>query len=217
MKNAFTLYGYWRSGAVYRVRIALNLKGIEYLDQPISLVGSEQRSDSYSAINPQQLVPTLKHGERVIRQSMAIMEYLDEFQPEPAIMPTTARERARVRALALAVACDIHPLQNLRVLKYLETELGASEAQRAAWVQHWISSGLAAIETLLESNPGTADFCEGDAPTIADCCLIPQLATSTRFGVDWSGYANINRIARNCAALDAFERAKPEFQLDAPK
>jgi len=216
MKNAFTLYGYWRSSAAYRVRIALNLKGIDYVNQPVSLIDADQRSDAYRALNPQQLVPTLKHGERVIRQSLAIMEYLDEFQPEPAIMPTTARERARVRALALAVACDIHPLLNLRVMKYLETEFGASEVQRSAWQTLWINKGLAAIESLLADNPGTAEFCEGDLPSIADCCLIPQLASATRFGVDWQQYPTIVRVARNCAALDAFERARPENQPDAP-
>jgi len=217
MKNTLTLYGYWRSSAAWRVRIALNLKGIDYINQPVSLINGEQHSERYVEMNPQELLPTLKHGERVIRQSLAIMEYLDEFQPEPAIMPTTARERARVRTLALAVCCDIHPLQNLRVMKYLETQLHITEAQRAAWFQHFIPAGLKALETLLASNPGTAEFCEGDTPSIADCCLIPQLGSSTRVGVDLSGYPTINRIARNCAQLDAFERAKPEFQPDAPK
>jgi maleylacetoacetate isomerase len=217
MKNPFTLYGYWRSSAAYRVRIGLNLKGIDYRDQPVSLIDSEQRLSDYAALNPQQLVPTLKHGERVIRQSLAILEYLDEVQPEPPIMPTTPRERARVRALALAVACDIHPLQNLRVTKYLETDLGATEAQRAAWFKRWIEPGLAAIEQLLADNPGTAEFCEGDYPTIADCCLIPQLASATRFGASWQQFPTIVRIERNCAQLDAFARARPEVQIDAPK
>ena len=214
-----TLYSYWRSSAAYRVRIALNLKGIDYAIAPVHLVrdGGEQHRDDYRALNPLQLVPVLLDGERVVRESLAIIEYLEEAYPAtPRLLPHDVRERARMRSLAQMVACDIHPIGNLRVLQYLERELGADDAQRLAWSRHWIEVGFDAMEALLADNPGTGGFCGGDAPTIADCCLVPQVYNARRFGVVLDRYPTITRIDAACAGMDAFARAAPEAQPDAP-
>lgn len=219
MAKQLTLYSYWRSSAAYRVRIALNLKGMDYRIQPVHLThdGGEQHAEAYRALNPQQLVPVLRDGERVIRQSLAIIEYLDEVYPDTLpLLPADLRERARVRALALGIACDIHPLGNLRVLQYLEAQLGADNAQRGDWSQHWIEEGFAALETLLDTSPEVGRFCSGDDPTLADCCLVPQVYNARRFGVDMDAYPTIARIDAACAGLDAFLRAAPEAQPDAP-
>lgn len=219
MSTPLTLYSYWRSSAAYRVRIALNLKGMDYAIQPVHLVrdGGQQHADAYRKLNPQQLVPVLLDGERVIRQSLAIIEYLDEVYPDtPALLPRDLRERARVRGLALAIACDIHPPGNLRVLQYLEHELDADAAQKTAWSRHWIKVGFDALEAMLASNPGTAGFCGGDEPTIADCCLVPQVYNARRFEVPLDAYPTIVRIDAACRKLDAFKRAAPEAQPDAP-
>ena len=217
MGGKLRLYGYWRSSAAYRVRIALNLKGLEYESVPVHLVrdGGEQHKAQFLEINPQGLVPVLVDGERIIRQSLAIIEYLDELHPAPPLFPSTSRDRARVRALALTVACDIHPLNNLRVMQYLERELGVAEAQRLAWMRHWMAEGLAAVEAQLEGHPSTGEFCEGELPGFADCCLIPQLYNAQRFGMDLSAYPTLLRIQASCQALTAFREAAPEAQPDA--
>jgi maleylacetoacetate isomerase len=198
------------------VRIALELKGLEYESVPVHLANSEQQLSEFHEVNPQELIPVLRHGNRVMQQSLAIMEYLDETFPEQPLLPSSARERARARAIAQMVACDIHPLGNLRVQQYLERELGANQDQREAWTRHWVSKGFAAIEQVLADSPSTGSFCEGDVPTIADCCLIPQVYNARRFGVDMSAYPYISRIDANCLALDAFKAAHPQAQPDAP-
>ncbi len=220
MANELTLYSYWRSSAAYRARIALNLKSLEYTLKPVHLLrdGGEQHAAAFREVNPQQLIPVLVDGDRVIRQSLAIIEYLDDAFPETKrLLPVAARDRARVRAMAQMIACDIHPLGNLRVQQYLEREFGADEAQRQAWTRHWIMAGFDALEALLANNPSTGVFCEGDAPTLADCCLVPQVYNARRFGVNLAPYRSIVRIDAACAQLDAFKRAAPEAQPDAQK
>ncbi len=218
MANQLTLYSYWRSSAAYRVRIALNLKGLEYTIKPVHLAHDEQHAETFREVNPQQLIPVLVDGDRVIRQSLAIIEYLDDAYPEtPRLLPLAARDRARVRAIAQMVACDIHPLGNLRVLQYLENNLNASESQRQAWSRHWISDGFDALEPMLAGNHSTGVFCEGDAPSIADCCLVPQTYNARRFEVPTQNYPTIMRIDAACRELDAFKNAAPEAQPDAPK
>ncbi|ELY22623.1 maleylacetoacetate isomerase [Vreelandella titanicae] len=211
-----TLYGYFRSSAAYRVRIALNLKGLDYDQIPVNLVKGEQRGDDHLMRNPQGLVPSLVLDDSsVINQSLAICEYLDEVHPEPALLPINALERARVRALAQSVACEIHPLNNLRVLKYLVRGMGADEAAKLAWYHHWIAQGFTALEATLSNAPSSGDFCHGDTPTLADICLIPQVYNAERFECDLSAYPTIQRIAANCRSLPAFEKAAPEVQPDA--
>lgn len=212
------LYSFWRSSAAYRVRIALYLKELPFETQPVHLGrdGGEQHTPSFTELNPQELVPVLLHGHRILRQSLAIIEYLDETWPSLPLMPSVARDRQRVRALSQTIACDIHPINNLRVQQYLETVLGVSEEQKQAWIQHWIGSGFAALEILLADNPSTGEFCEGDVPTVADCCLIPQVYNASRFNVDMTPYPIIQRINAACLALPAFEAARPENQPDAP-
>ena len=217
MNGRLTLYSYWRSSAAYRCRIALNLKELGHDIVPVHLMKNEQHAEDFRAINPQELIPVLRDGQRVVRQSMAIMEYLDETFPQRPLLPATSRDRARVRSIAQAIACDIHPLNNLRVQQYLERELGASEEQRNAWTRHWIALGFDAVEAMLADNPATGEFCEGEDPGFADCCLVPQLYNARRFGVDVSKYPNILRIDAACAALPAFEAARPDNQPDAPK
>ncbi|KFN50229.1 maleylacetoacetate isomerase [Arenimonas composti] len=211
------LYSYWRSSAAYRVRIALNLKGLAYEITPVHLLrdGGEQHKQAFVDLNPQQLVPVLLHGNRVLRQSMAIIEYLDETFPAPPLMPATARDRQRVRLVAQMIACDIHPVANLRVLQYLERNLGVDQAGREEWIRHWIRSGLDAIEETLADNPSTGTFCDGEQPTMADCCLVPQVFNAERFGVDMAPYATIRRIVQACNVLPEFIAARPERQPDA--
>jgi maleylacetoacetate isomerase len=218
--ESIKLYSYWRSSAAFRVRIALNLKGLIYDTVPVHLTdnGGAQHQEPFRAINPQQMLPVLVDGERVIRQSMAIIEYLEEvYDGERKLLPATARERARVRALAQIVACDIHPLNNLRVMQYLEREFNTPQVERERWTQHWMLEGFAAVESLLASNPSTGIFCEGDEPTLADICLAPQVYNAQRWSVDMSPFPLIRRIAAECMKQNAFERARPENQPDAPK
>ncbi|MCG6117020.1 MAG: maleylacetoacetate isomerase [Aquimonas sp.] len=219
MSEMLTLYSYWRSSAAYRVRIALHLKGLAYAQHPIHLLneGGEQRLPEYRVVNPQALVPVLMDGERIIRQSLAILEYLDESFPSPTLLPALARDRARVRGLAQLVACDIHPLNNLRVLQYLEREWSMEQPAREVWARHWIAEGFAAFEALVRDNPSTGDYCEGEMPTIADCCLIPQLYNARRLQLDLDPYPTLLRIERNCLDLPAFQQAAPERQPDAPR
>jgi maleylacetoacetate isomerase len=213
------LHSYWRSSAAYRVRIALNLKGQPYEIAPVHLLrgGGEQHSPEFQQLNPQEFVPVLMHGGRTLRQSMAIIEYLDETWPEPALLPVVARDRQRVRAIAQMIACDIHPLNNLRVQKYLEDNLGADEAARERWTKHWITEGLNALELVLADNPSTGTFCEGDIPSLADCCLVPQVYNAQRFNIPLDPWPNIRRINSACLEIEAFEQARPENQPDAPK
>jgi maleylacetoacetate isomerase len=219
LSDQLCLHSYWRSSAAYRVRIGLNLKGLPYEIAPVHLVrdGGEQHKPDYVEINPQQFVPVLQHGHRMLRQSMAILEYLDEMWPEPPLLPVTARDRARVRALAQVIACDIHPLNNLRVLQYFERDWGVPQPERDVWVRHWIVQGFDAFEALLQHNHSTGEYCDGHVPTIADCCLIPQVYNARRFGVDMTPYPTIVRIEQECLALPAFDAARPERQPDAPQ
>ncbi len=210
------LYGYWRSSAAYRVRIGLNLKDLTVEEEFIALSDGRQRSDGYLALNPQGLVPTLIDGEVRLSQSLAILEYLDEVYPQPALLPPDPVGRARVRQLAQVVACDIHPIDNLKVLKYLTGTLGVSEDGRLTWYRHWVDQGLAALEGLVVHNPGTGQFCHGDQPSLADLCLVPQLYNARRFDIDLSRYPTLSHIDAACQALDAFAKAAPELQPDAP-
>jgi maleylacetoacetate isomerase len=209
------LYGYFRSSAAFRVRIALNLKSLPYEYAAVHLVKGEQREEQYRALNPQALVPMLIDDGQKLTQSMAIIEYLDEKVPEPPLLPATAEGRARVRAIAQAIACDIHPLNNLRVLKYLTGTLGASEEAKNAWYRHWIERGLGALETELAADSRTGAFCHGETPTLADICLVPQLANARRYAFAVEQYPTLQRIESNCLALDAFARAAPDRQPDA--
>ena len=218
MTETLQLYSYWRSSAAYRVRIGLNLKGLAHSIVPVHLLrdGGQQHSAGYREINPQELVPTLCHGQRRLGQSLAILEYLDEFWPEPPLLPANARARHRARALAQLVACDVHPLNNLRVLQYFEQEWNVPQPERDEWVRHWIVEGFRAAEAMLSDHPSTGIFCEGDIPGLADCCLVPQVYNARRFGVDMAAYPTIERIESACLALPAFDAARPERQPDAP-
>ncbi len=217
MTTGLVLYGYWRSSAVYRVRAALNLKGLDYELRPVHLLrdGGEQHAPDYRQINPQQLIPSLLDGDRVITQSLAIIEYLDEIRPETPLLPADARGRARVRALAMSVACDIHPLGNLRVLQQLESQFDATESQRADWSRHWIATGFDALEVMLADNAATGRFCHGDTPGLADACLVPQVYNALRWKLPLESYPTLRRIHDACDELDAFRHAAPEAQPDA--
>lgn len=211
------LYTYFQSSAAYRVRIALNLKGLQAEQLPVHLLknGGEQFNTSFDAVNPQHLVPVLVDQDFVLAQSLAIIEYLDETYPGPALLPAEARARARVRALSQLIACDIHPLNNLRVLKYLSKQLGIAPADRNDWYRHWIAVGLSALERQLAGHRDTGRFCHGDAPTLADCCLVPQVFNARRLSCDLSPYPTIRVITEHCEGLKAFERARPAMQIDA--
>ncbi len=221
MSETIKLYSYWRSSAAYRVRIGLALKALpyEYIAVNIAPGSAEQHGADFRDLEPQEQVPLLSDGDRLIRQSLAILEYLEETYElsGQALLPSEGRERARARGLAQLIACDIHPLGNLRVLQYLEQELGLDESARLAWLRHWLSRGLAAFEALVDNHPSTGDFAEGDFPSIADCCLVPQLYNARRFQLDLVPYPNLRRIEANCLALEAFQAAAPERQPDAPR
>jgi maleylacetoacetate isomerase len=207
------LYGFFRSSASYRVRIALNLKGLRCEQVPIHLRRGEQWSPAYRAVNPQGLVPALEDGGRRITQSLAIIEYLEERYPSPPLLPSEPADRAAVRAMALVVACEVHPLQNLRVLNYLKEDLQQSDEASNRWARHWIALGLSALEQLVLSTGGR--YCFGDSPTLADVFLVPQLYNARRFGCDLSPYPRLLEIDENCRALAAFADASPERQPDA--
>lgn len=212
------LYGYWRSTATYRVRIALNLKGVEYEYVPIHLVanGGEQHSMDYARLNPAELVPTLVDEDEdiILNQSLSIIEYLDErFDSEHQLIPEHKNERARVRALAQDIACDIQPVGNLRVLNALKGSFDASQDDVATWAAHWITLGFDAIEKRLQTQAGK--YCFDFNVTMADICLVPQVYNAKRFNVDMNHYPLISKIADNCNELDAFEKARPENQVDA--
>jgi maleylacetoacetate isomerase len=209
------LFGYFRSSAAFRVRIALNLKGLAYEDGFIHLRRGDQRAAAYLAVNPQGLVPALEIDGQTLTQSTAIVEYLDETHPEPPFLPADAADRARVRALTAIVACDIHPINNLRVLRYLNRPLGNDQAAIETWYNHWIATGFEAFEQLLTAKDERAGgFCHGDRPGLADIALVPQVVNSERYCLDLSPYPTISRIYRNCMQLDAFAAAHPNNQPD---
>lgn len=210
------LYTYFRSSAAYRVRIALNLKGLDYDAVPVHLVkeGGQQKKPEYLALNPQGLVPALEVDGQVLTQSLAIMEYLDETHPNPPLLPADALGRAKVRAIAQAIACDIHPVNNLRVLQYLGGRLGLDRAAKDDWYRHWVQTGLAAVEAMLSGGSGTGAFCHGDRPGLADCCLIPQVFNARRFDCDLSAMPTILGICQRAEALPAFAQAAPSAQPD---
>ena len=208
------LYGYFRSSASFRVRIALNLKNLPYEQTFIHLRKSEQRRPEYLEINPTGLVPSLEDDGQVFIQSLAIIEYLDETHPEPPLLPGHPADRARVRALANVVACDIHPIDNLRVLRYLSRNLGQDEGGIQRWFDHWIVEGFDALERIMADDGQTGEFCHGDEPGLADICLVPQVFNAQRYKLDMTPYPTIRRVFENCMKIDAFDRAQPSKQPD---
>lgn len=205
------LYNYYRSSASFRVRIALNIKQIEYEKIPIQLTASEQLTKDYNTINPQGLVPTLTMEQGHITQSLAIIEYLDEMYPTPPLLPADPYQRALTRAFALAIAADIHPLNNLRVLKYLTEKFNLSEEQKTTWYHHWIMQGFDALEANLKSSPFVGRFCFGDTPTLADICLVPQMYNARRYACNLDCYPMLMRIDALCQTLPAFKNASPDM------
>lgn len=212
-----TLHGYFRSGTSHRTRIALNLKGLDYEDITINLAQDEQLEAAFKAINPQGLVPVLQADDLVLYQSPAILEWLEETYPEHALLPKDATGRMHIRALSAMIGCDIHPINNRRILQYLRHELAADEQQIIAWCNRWISEGFAALETRLAADENRGQFCYGDTPSFADCYLIPQVSSARRFKVDLTPYPNIVAIDAHCRSLKAFVDADPMVQPDAPK
>lgn len=209
------LYTFFRSSAAFRVRIALALKGLAYEPQFVHLAKGQHREADYARVNPQGLVPALVEDDgTVLTQSLAILEYLEETRPQPALLPGDAKGRARVRSLSLLIACEIHPLNNLRALTYLRKRLKLNEEQVTAWYQHWISDGMAKLEAELASG-ATGRFCHGDTPTMADCCLVPQIFNAKRFDCDLGPYPAAMRVFGECMQLEAFERAQPSKQPDS--
>lgn len=208
------LYGYFRSSAAFRVRIALNLKRLDYDSASIHLRRGDQRRPEFLGVNPQGLVPALESGGQTLIQSLPIIEYIDETYPEPPLLPSDAAGRARVRALAAIVACDIHPLNNLRVLRYLQRSLGHDEAAIEAWYNHWIDAGFVALERMLAGDRRTGEFCHGDRPGLADITLVPQVVNAQRYRLDLAPYPTVTRIFETCMQLEAFAAAHPERQAD---
>jgi maleylpyruvate isomerase len=211
------LYSYFRSSAAYRVRIALNLKGLAYEYAPIHLLrdGGQQLKPDYRELNPDGIVPTFLDGDDVLTQSLAIIEYLEETHPEPALLPGTPLDRAFIRSVALQIACEIHPVDNLRVLKYLKHTLKVGDEAKDAWYRHWLESGFESLEKRLANDSRVGKLCFGDTPTLADLCLVPQVYNARRFNLDMSRYPTIERIADHAAQIDAFARAAPGQQPDA--
>ncbi len=217
--SGLRLYNYWRSSASHRVRIALQLKGLSYEYVPVHLGAGEgeQFSPAYRALNPQSRVPSLETADGILTQSMAILEWLEETYPEPALLPSKPRERARVRAMAQVLIADVQPLQNQSVTRYLQATLHADESTVKRWLREWIGRGLGALEEMLGQEAGEGTFCLGAQPTFADISLVPQCASARRFGVELAAYPRISRIEQNCGALAAFQRAAPAQQPDAPR
>ncbi|WP_343620212.1 maleylacetoacetate isomerase [Acinetobacter proteolyticus] len=206
------LYSYFRSSAAYRVRIALNLKALPYETEAVHLIKNEQQLASYRALNPSQLLPTLLDQDQTFTQSLSILEYLEERYPANPLLPKDLVERAKVRAFAQSIACDIHPINNLRVLKYLQNDLAISNEQKTLWYRHWILEGFHSLEMQLQHSNG--QFCFGSQPTFADCCLIPQVYNAKRFKIDLSAFPKIESIYQHCLTLPAFLNATPEQQPD---
>ena len=211
------LYSYFRSSAAYRVRIALNLKGLAYEYAPIHLLrdGGQQLKPDYRELNPDGIVPTFIDGDDVLTQSLAIIEYLEETRPEPSLSPGTPLDRAFIRSVALQIACEIHPVDNLRVLKYLKHTLKVGDEAKDAWYRHWLESGFESLEKRLANDSRVGKLCFGDTPTLADLCLVPQVFNAQRFNLDMSRYPTIERIADHAGQIDAFARAAPGQQPDA--
>jgi maleylacetoacetate isomerase/maleylpyruvate isomerase len=207
------LYNYFRSSASYRVRIALALKGLDYEYKPVHLAKNEQFTESYAAVSAARLVPILRDGEYSLTQSLAIIEYLEETHPAPPLLPAAAAERARVRGLAMDIACEIHPLNNLRVLRYLVRDLKIGEDDKNRWYRHWVETGLEVVERQLAARPGT--YCHGDAPTLADCVLVPQIFNARRFDCRLEHVPQVMRVFDACMKLDAFDKTRPELCPDA--
>lgn len=214
MSHDLILYDYWRSSAAYRVRIALNVKGLAYRSIPINLKTGAQKNPEYIALNPHGRVPMLVDGAARLTQSLSIIEYLEELHPTPALLPVDARMRAKARAIALTIAADIHPLNNVGVLRYLTDTLGVSEQAKDGWYEHWILKGLEAVEALARET-SNGQFCVGDTITMADCCLIPQLYNARRYSVPLAAFPTLTAIEAHCNGLPAFQKAKPENQPDA--
>lgn len=208
------LYSYFRSSAAYRVRIALNLKQVDYEIEAVNLLTAEEQQAAYAEINPQKLVPVMDHDGQLFYQSMAILEYLEETFPEPPLLPADCAARAEVRALANVIACDIHPLNNTRVIKYLVSELDTAEADKLTWYRHWVAEGFDAIEKRLTAS-SDGRFCFGDAPGMADTLLIPQVYNARRFELEMTPYPLIESIEQHCLKIEAFNLAVPENQPDA--
>lgn len=208
------LYNYFRSSAAFRVRIALNLKGIAYESTFVHLAKGQHREPAYGAVNPQALLPALEDEGNLLTQSLAIIEYLEETRPAVPLLPRDPVGRARVRSLSLLIACEIHPVNNLRVLNHLKKALGQTQEQADAWYRHWIADGLGKLEADL-SRGGTGRYCHGEAPTMADCCLVPQVFNAKRFQCDTKPYPTVMRIFDDCMKLDAFDKAQPSKQPDA--
>jgi maleylpyruvate isomerase len=213
-QTKLVLHGYWRSGTSYRTRIALNIKGLEYRQEPVNLLEGAQKGDTYRALNPQGLVPALEADGMVLTQSSAIIEWLEERYPDPPLLPANADARAIVRAMAMTVACDIHPLNNLRVLKAIGHDLGADEAQKNAWIARWIGDGFSALEVMIARHGGTYAF--GDGLTVADCHIVPQVYSAERFGVPLTPYPALMRATDNARSHPCVAAAHPSCQLDAP-
>jgi maleylpyruvate isomerase len=213
----FKLYTYFRSSAAFRVRIALNYKALPYQSIPVHLLrgGGEQHSATFGERNPARMVPVLEDGALTLTQSLAIIEYLEETHPAPALLPRDAAARATVRALAFSIACDIHPLNNVRVLRYLKAPLEIDEARRGEWSRHWIALGFAALERVLAQGGTAGNCCYGDAPTVADCCLIPQVFNAQRVNCPLEPFPTIRRIYEHCMRQEVFARAAPAAQSDA--
>jgi maleylacetoacetate isomerase/maleylpyruvate isomerase len=207
------LYNYFRSSASYRVRIALALKGLDYAYKPVHLPKNEQFAESYAAVSAARLVPILRVDGHNLTQSLAIIEYLEETHPQPPLLPASPLERARVRALAMDIACEIHPLNNLRVLRYLVRDLKLDEDDKNRWYRHWVETGLEVVERQLAARPGT--YCHGDSPTLADCVLVPQIFNARRFECRLDHVPQVMRVFDACMKLDAFERTRPEACPDA--
>jgi maleylacetoacetate isomerase len=202
------LYNFCRSSASYRVRIALALKGLTYDYKAVHLAKNEQFNESYAAVSASRLVPVLHDGDLTLSQSLAIIEYLDETHPQPPLLPTAPAQRARVRALAYDIACEIHPLNNLRVLRYLVRDMKLSEDDKNRWYRHWVETGLEVVERQLLTQP--ARFCHGDMPTLADCTLVPQIFNARRYSCNLDHVPQVMRVFDNCMQLDAFEKTRPE-------
>ena len=217
MAEPLKLYDYWRSSSAYRVRIALNLKGLAYESVPVHLLrgGGEQHGPGYRALNPLGLVPALVHEGHTIVQSLAICEYLEEAFDAPPLLPPDAADRARVRGVVQTICSEVQPLNNLSVMQFLKTEMDLDDARYAAWYGHWIARGFRAVETWLGED-AAATFCHGEAPTLADCYLVPQVYNAERFDCDLAPYPRIREIVERCRALEPFARAAPENQPDAP-
>jgi maleylacetoacetate isomerase len=211
------LYSYFRSSAAFRVRIALNLKGLAYETVPVHLLkaGGEQHLEAYRRANPASLIPALEDDGRVLTQSLAIIEYLEERHPQPALLPPDPPARAYVRAIALSIACDIHPLNNLRVLRYLVRDLGLSDEKKDAWYRHWVELGLGQLEQSVAAAGLSGRYALGDGVTMADLAIVPQIFNARRFGCDLSGAATLSAICDRCMELEAFQRAQPSSQPDA--